>query len=127
LCETIARFKLDTVPTKPWQNSLRCRQALLSGVLEWEQRFPHSDGYLAIHLADFYDATDPKCVHAVKQLIDQKFLLSVNQNLMIGVRSNPEKLTDIAKELQEREWFKDPKFIIPSAIALAALLAKFLS
>ena len=54
----------------------------------------------AVHLGEFYDAADPKCIHAVKWLMDQKFLLSVNQDLMVGVRSNPEKLADIMKELK---------------------------
>jgi hypothetical protein len=107
-------FTLESVPVKIWRSTLKRRQRILSGVLEWEQRYPHTDGYLAIHLADFYDATEPKCIRAVKQLINQNVLLSENQNLMIGVRTNPDKATDIAKELQERDWFKDPKFLIPS-------------
>jgi hypothetical protein len=30
------------------------------------------------------------------------------------------------KELRQREWYKDPKFLIPSAVAILVLVLKLL-
>jgi hypothetical protein len=86
--------------------------------------------YVAPDSLKWFRAGDKAFLAAVNELLQQGLLIGIaDADKRVAVRLNLEKIADINDELATREWYEDPRFLIPTILAIlgaAGAMIKFI-
>ena len=82
------------------------------------------DNYVQPDSLRSFRVGDKTFLAAINELLGQGLILGVaGSDKRVAIRLNYRKIDEINKELSEAAWYADPKFVIPTIIAIVAAAA----